>query len=159
MLSAVTDFSQLKINMVSSPPMQRCFWQPWLSQGRGFRSAIACHIWDSPKIIRTSKNFKILPSPELEECASEPHLTRNPNPNGTAQQFPQPSPAVPKQGAGQSLQKADGEVSGGMSQVKGIRSGHSVPAASQLSGHTVSELCAGVWMNMMLWEIHTQTIQ
>lgn len=58
MLSAVTGFPQLKINMVASPPVQRCFWQPWLNWGRGFRSAVACHFWDSPKRICSFKGLK-----------------------------------------------------------------------------------------------------
>lgn len=49
----------------------------------------------------------------------------------TARQFPQLPPAHPKQGAGQLLQKADREVSSGVTLVRRIRRGHSTPTASQ----------------------------
>lgn len=139
--------------------MQRCFWQPWLNWGRAFRSAIACHIWDSSKRIHPAlKSLEILRyyCHQSLKNASESQLARNPNPNSPA--VPPASPSTPK--AGSRPAAPEGRQGGGVTLVRGIRSGHSTPTASQLSGHTVGKLCAGVWKSgIMLWEIHSQEVQ
>lgn len=147
--------------MLASPPLKRSSWQPWLNWGRGFRPAVACHVWGGPERIRSSKelkNFKRLLKLKLEGCASEARLARSPNFNTTCQQFLQPPPPPPKH----RNRPVPPEGRWGVQQVavtlvRGTKSSHSTPAASQLSSHTVGELHGGVWKKIMLWAIHTQS--
>lgn len=147
--------------MVAAPPLKRSFWQPWLNWGRGFRSAVACHIWDSPKRTRSSKLLNIwkrLLSPELEKCASEARPARSPNFNTMHQRFPLPPPPLPEWRSGPvPPEGTQGVQRVAITLARGIKSGHSLPTASQLSNHTVGELHGGGWKNILLWVIHAQS--
>lgn len=127
-------FSPVKDKHGSFSSNTEAFLAALTKLGQRLQIRCCCHIWDSPKRTRPSKElkiFKVLLTVKLEECASEAQWARNPNPNTTPQQR---SPSR-KQASHSRRQVGRSVVA--VTPVRGIRSGHSVPAASQLSGHTV----------------------